>query len=273
MRSTMTLLLLFAFMGLAQAAERVRIPAGPFQMGCSVQDPDCEEDEGPAGGVKVHVPAFSIDRHEVTVADYRRCMEAGLCTRPKDFQRNKYCNLGAPDRAEYPVNCVDWSQAVDYCTYAGGRLPYEAEWEKAARGGTTSRHPWGQEVSCENAILDDGVTLGSVPNEPDGCGEDRSWPVASRAPNPFGLYDMHGNVGEWTANWYTPDALTRYYAKGELGAPNEGLRRVVRGGSWDENGPNLRSSFRNVKPPVSDQAVYGSIGLRCAEDDRGQVLQ
>jgi sulfatase modifying factor 1 len=119
----MTLLFVFAFMSSAQAAARVRIPAGSSQMGCSVNDPDCEEDEGAPRGVKVRVAAFGIDRHEVTVADYLRCMAAGQCSRPKDFQRNEYGNLGTPGRDEYPVNCVDWSQAVAYCADAGGRLP------------------------------------------------------------------------------------------------------------------------------------------------------
>lgn len=249
----------------ATAADRIMVKNGPFAMGCSKGDPDCEKDEGRPGGVQVAVPAFLIDSREVTVADYRRCMKAGKCNRPKDFQRNKYCNLGAPGRENHPINCVDWQQAVDYCAFVGGRLPYEAEWEKAARGGTTSRYPWGQTATCREAIHDDGKTTGSVPNEHDGCGEDRSWPVASRPANPLGLYDMHGNAGEWTANWYSPNGLTRY-ATGDLKGPASGRQRVVRGGSWDENSPNLRSSFRNVKPPVSGDSVYGSIGFRCAYD-------
>lgn len=247
------------------AADRVTVAGGPFNMGCSRGDPDCEKDEGSPGGIAVDVPAFLIDRHEVTVADYRKCMAAGKCSRPKDFKRNKYCNFDAPGRDDHPVNCVDWQQAVDYCAWVGGRLPREAEWEKAARGGTTSRYPWGQTASCKEAIHDDGKTMGSVPNEPDGCGEDRTWPVGSRPTNPLGLYDMHGNAGEWTANWYSPKGLARY-AGGDLVGPEKGRQRVVRGGSWDENSPNLRSSFRNVKPPVSGDAVYGSIGFRCAYD-------
>ena len=244
-------------------AETVDVPGGPFKMGCSQNDSDCEKDEGPAGGTEVDVPAFRIDKYEVSVAEYLRCMEAGACTRPKDHARNKYCNLGAEGREQYPMNCVDWAGADAYCRWAGGRLPHEAEWEKAARAGTTSRYPWGEEATCEHAILDDGVTFGSVPNEPDGCGEDRTWPRGSRAPNALGLFDMHGNAGEWTATWYAGDAITELYAKGNLVGPGASTRKVVRGGSWDENRPNLRSSFRNVKPPESGSSVYGSIGFRC----------
>lgn len=257
------LLLLGITASLGAAPVTVTVPAGSFSMGCSTGDPDCDKDEGPPGGVKVFVPAFRIDAYEVSVADYERCLTAGKCTRPKDHRRNGYCNLGAPDRADHPVNCVDWNQALAWCQWQGGRLPYEAEWEKAARAGSTTRYPWGRQVSCRNAILDDGKTTGSVKGEPDGCGEDRTWPRGSRPPNALGLYDMHGNAGEWTMNWYAPDAIARLYATGKLDRPIEGQRKVVRGGSWDENPPNLRSSFRNVKPPVSGEAVYGSIGFRC----------
>ena len=263
-------LLMFLLLGssaLAMAVETVTIPAGTFAMGCSLNDKNCEKDEGPPGGIPVSVPAFRIDKYEVSVAEYRVCIKVGICTRPKDHQRNKYCNLDAAGRDNHPINCVDFNQALAYCRWKTGRLPYEAEWEKAARGGTTSRYPWGEEVSCKNAILDDGVTMGSVKGEPDGCGEDRTWPRGSRPANHFGLYDMHGNAGEWTMNWYAPDAIAALYAKGKLAGPLLGKQRVVRGGSWDENRPNLRSSFRNVKPPLSGKAVYGSIGFRCAYID------
>lgn len=246
------------------ASEMVRIPAGEFQMGCSLNDADCGSDEESAGGVTVNVPAFQIDTHEVTVAEYDKCMAAGKCSKPKDYARNKYCNVGELSRAKYPVNCVDWQEAVDYCVFVKKRLPNEAEWEKAARGKTTSRYYWGQTASCKHAILDDKVTTGSVPDEGDGCGEDRTWAVASRKPNAYGLYDMSGNAGEWTSVWYSKDAL-QDYAKGNLGGPDKGSQRVVRGGSWDENPGNLRVSYRNVKPPVSGSSVYGSIGFRCAK--------
>ena len=144
------------------------------------------------------------------------------------------------------------------------RLPTEPEWERAAQAGSTSRYPWGQEVSCEHAILDDGVTRGSAGDELDGCGEDRTWPVGSRAANASGLYDMHGNVGEWLHNWCAPDVLAGFYAGRNLRGPESGMWRLVRGVSWDEDPSKLRSSYRNAKPPVSGRAVYGSIGFRCA---------
>jgi len=245
------------------AAERVSIPAGSFLMGCSKNDPACDKDEGPRGGTSVRVGEFKIDKYEVSVSEYHACLNAGKCSRPKDHVRNKYCNYAAKGRDRHPVNCVDWAQAQAYCAWQGGRLPYEAEWEKAARAGSTSRYPWGKDVSCQQAILDDGKTKGSVVNEPDGCGEDRTWKIGSRAANKFGLYDMHGNVGEWLYNWYAKDAINQLYAKGNLQGPDSGKRKLIRGGSWDENRPNLRSSFRNVKDPVSGDVVYGSIGFRC----------
>ena len=87
--------------------ERVLIDGGVFQMGCSVDDVDCENDEGAQGGVSVNVPAFKLDVNEVSVAEYNACISAGKCQRPKDFQRNKYCNVGAQGRDHHPANCVD----------------------------------------------------------------------------------------------------------------------------------------------------------------------
>ena len=250
----------------ATSADRVLVPAGSFLMGCSTSDASCDKDEGPKGGVSVTVKNFYIDKYEVSVAEYQQCMTNKSCTRPKDFKRNKYCNLEAKNRENHPINCVDWQHAQQFCAWKGGRLPYEAEWEKAARAGSLTRYPWGNKVSCKHAILDDGKTTGSVKGEHDGCGEDRTWPRGNRKANKFGLFDMHGNAGEWIQNWYAPDAITKYYAKGKLNLPGQGVRKLVRGGSWDENRENLRSSFRNVKLPDSGNNVYGSIGFRCVYD-------
>lgn len=145
-----------------------------------------------------------------------------------------------------------------------GRSLNDADCDKdESPAGTQTRYPSGQKISCKNAILDDGKTIGSVKGEYDGCGEDRTWNRAKRNANAFGLYDMHGNAGEWIENWYAKDAITAFYAKGNLALPINGARKLVRGGSWDENKENLRSSFRNVKLPDSGDGVYGSIGFRC----------
>ena len=278
------LVISFSFQQFAQAdSAHVKIPAGTFKMGCSTQDKRCDKDEGPRGGTSVFVKTFYIDPKEVSVKDYRACIKSGYCQRPKDHTRNQYCNLDAVGRENHPINCVDWQDAVDYCQTKGGRLPFEAEWEKAARAGSTTPYPpypsssetsvnsisdssKGLNISCKQAILDDGKTHGSQADELDGCGEDHTWPRASRAANQYGLYDMHGNVSEWIANWYSSKAIVEYYAKGNLIGSQTGKQRLVRGGSWDENTQNLRSSFRNVKPPISGKAIYGSIGFRCVYD-------
>ena len=249
----------------ASATDMISIPAGSFVMGCSPADKQCERDEKPA--LSVDVPAFLIDSREVTVADYRACVERKQCQAPKTHARNKYCNYDAPGRDTHPINCIDWANAKQFCALQGKRLPQEAEWEKAARAGSRTRYAWGETLTCKQAIANDGKTTGSVKGELDGCGEDRSWPVTSRAPNAWGLYDMHGNTGEWIINFYAPDAIA-HYAKGELDYPKHSEQKVVRGGSWDEKMKNLRNSFRNSKLPVSGGTVYGSIGFRCVKSSR-----
>lgn len=259
----LTLLVLVLHVTSIPAAEMILIPGGPFKMGCSHGDSHCEEDEKPA--VNVKVPAFYLDTKEVTVAQFRKCVEGGKCTPSNTHHDSQYCNYAAAGRDDHPINCIDWGEAEKYCATQGKRLPWEAEWEKAARAGTTTPYTTGNSVDCTQAIANDGKTTGSVKGEMDGCGEDRTWPVGSRAPNKLGLYDMFGNAGEWVANAYADDALS-HYAHGELDYPRKRDQRVIRGGSWDEKVINLRASFRNAKPPVSGKSIYGSVGFRCAKD-------
>jgi len=246
---------------LANADGEALIPEGNFMMGCSKGDTACYKDESQQGGVSVFVPTFYIDNYEVTVSDYKRCAEVGKCRIPEP----EFCNYVAKDHDKHPMNCVKWQDAHDYCTFVGKRLPYEAEWEKAARGGTSSPYPWGSAASCKEAIINDGRTTGSVKGVLDGCGEDGTFPVGSRQANSFGLFDIHGNVVEWVENWYDPEALISIYAKGDLKGPNSGNKRVARGGSWDDKAPNLRSSFRDARPVTQ---WGGSLGFRCARDGK-----
>jgi len=265
MRYQFGLFCLLAF-SLAQSAEMVRIPASEFLMGCTQSAHECEANEGKPGGQRVFVPSFYIDPYEVTVAEYHDCVVTGKCPPPKTHALNKYCNYDAPGRENYPVNCIDWPDAVNYCTLQGKRLPLEAEWEKAARGGSDAAYIWGAAPTCRDAVLNDGQTTGSVAGERDGCGEDRTWAVGTRPANAYGLYDMFGNVSEWVQNWYQPNAL-RLYAQGKLTAPSTGQRKVIRGGAWDEVQVALRSASRYAKTPRSGKSVWGSNGFRCAKDD------
>lgn len=249
------------------SAETVQVPGGVFLMGCSAEDRRCDADEGPRGGVPVYVDTFKIDVNETSVAEYRACVEDGACERPFDNERNKYCNYDGPGKDNHPLNCVDWTQAVDYCRWKGGRLAYEAEWEKAARAGSNDRYPWGNEnADCSRAIMDDGRTTATAGDETDGCGTDHTWERASRAPNALGLFDMHGGVAEWVQNRHAEDSHQRLYAQGDIEGPAEGTRRVIRGGAWDEGFRAQTNSSRWSKIPTGHVTLYGSNGIRCAYD-------
>ncbi|UTW46335.1 formylglycine-generating enzyme family protein [bacterium SCSIO 12696] len=245
----------------------INLPGGTFAMGCSANDSGCDPDEGSKGGVLVSVGPFAIDRHETSVAEYRTCVESGHCASTFDFVRNKYCTYDGPGRDQYPLNCVNWFQAQAYCQWRGGRLPLEAEWEYAARAGSSARNVWGDsDATCEQVIMDDGVTRANAGEETDGCGRDLLWPRGSREPNDFGLYDMQGSVAEWVANRYTPNSHQEYYANGQLSGPNSGRLKVIRGGAWDESARRQTLSSRWAKVPTGHRSIYGSNGFRCAYD-------
>jgi len=181
---------------------------------------------------------IELTRSEVTVAQYRACVEAGKCSAPNT---GGTCNWNQTGREAHPVNCVDWNQATAFCAWAGGRLPTEEEWEAEASDGGKRQFPWGDEqVSCERAIWSQGGT---------GCGKNGTWPVCSKpAGNSVsGLCDMSGNVWEWTSS-------------------PEGSARVVRGGSWRNGTPDyLRASFRLRYDPTPG---FDSSGFRCGRSSR-----
>ncbi len=243
----------------------VYVPAGSFLMGCSKGDKLCDRDEGPQGGVSVFVPSFYIDKHEASVAEYQLCVDRGACDKPFDYKRTHYCNYGAPGRGDYPVNCVNWVMAKQYCEWRGARLAYEAEWEKAARAGTDTAYPWGMmPADCKRAVIDPGKP-GERDTETDGCWRDLSWPRGSFQANAWGLYDMIGGTSEWVMNWYQRDAYVRYYAQGNLTGPVEGDKKVIKGGSWDEKHWAQRVSNRYSKPIRGNRDLYGSNGIRCVK--------
>ena len=222
----------------------VLVPTGWFRMGSEQGD-----DEKPIHLVFLH--AFFIDRHEVTVAAYARCVKAGKCRIPRT---GRYYNWGKRGRDLHPVTGVSWFDAKDYCAWSGKRLPTEAEWEKAARGENGRKYPWGNaRASCKYAVMRDGG---------EGCGKSGTWPVGSkpRGVSPYGAHDMAGNVREWVADWYGE----KYYSQSPRDnprGPGGGNRTVYRGGAFYNGGGDLRSADRCSSNPL---ARFNYVGFRCA---------
>ncbi len=207
--------------------ERVLVPAGPFSRG-STKGAD---DERP---VRVRtLKAFRIDRTEVTRAMYARCVAARRCPA---------LAIDLAVEPELPVTNVDWNEARAFCTFAGGRLPSEDEWEKAARGSDSREFPWGNGLDCERAnwgnFENEGPCAGKNPGKPVAGG---SYPTGA---SPFGVLDMAGNVWEWVADRYDRDAS----------------RRVVRGGSCCSYFVEPRAANRNAWDPSHRD---GDLGFRC----------
>ncbi|MFO8071436.1 MAG: formylglycine-generating enzyme family protein [Polyangia bacterium] len=223
----------------------VPITGGVFQMGSS---------EGGSDEIPVHevtVPGFEMLETEVTVAQYGECVTAGECSEP---DTGTYGNWNDPGYEDHPVNYVDWDQAVAFCEWVGGRLPSEAEWEYAARGGGQDiTYPWGDETAtCDYAVMNDGGY---------GCGTDRTWSVCSKTAGNTdqGLCDMAGNVWEWVQDRYHSD-YTGAPADGSAWE-DSGSVRVRRGGSFVLVAYYLRAASRVVYDPSYQSAV---LGFRCA---------
>ncbi len=222
------------------------IPGGCFDMGDALGDgnPDVE---GPVHNVCIS--AFEIDFHEVTNAEYAECVDDAVCNAPLySDSHTRATYYGDPAYDDFPVIFVDWHRAEAFCTWAGKRLPTEAEWEYAARGGLAgNRYPWGDTISSSDANYNNDV------------GDTTT--VGSFAPNGYGLYDVTGNVWEWVNDLYQSD----YYSISPLNnppGPGSGDNRVLRGGSWYDAATYLRVSFRNNAPP--DIGYTSSWGIRCA---------
>jgi len=243
----------------------VLIPAGSFTMGC---DPAIDPWQCMVDGYSetpyhtVNLNAYRIDKYEVTNARYAQCVASGSCTAPQSTQaydyvrRGYYEYFGVPAFANFPMVNVTWGQADAYCRANGGRLPTEAEWERAARGKNDRRvWPWGNTLTC---------SIANVWNDLEGNNCDigglravGSYPAGA---SPEGVLDMAGNASEWVHDWaareYTEDAVTN-----PLG-PGSGDYRLVRGGSFDKDFGNRKTtvSFRASLGP--DEWFYDN-GFRC----------
>lgn len=209
-------------------ANAVWIPGGTFAMS--------------RGGERfVTLEPFGIDRTEVTVAAYARCVRAARCDAPHD------AFVGATRANSLPRTDVTFAMATQYCGFAGGRLPTEAEWELAARGYDRREYPWGARLpDCSLARFA-------------GCGEA---PVAAgsiaRGASPFGVREMAGNVAEWVAD--RGGALIWASDWNPIGS-DRGETRVVRGGAFTDNASGVRTSARRE---VNPREARFDVGFRCA---------
>jgi len=223
------------------------VPAGEFTMGSDNGD----RDEKPVR--QVYLDAFYMDKYEVTNILYKACVIANGCTTPKDTSSHTYpVYYSNSEFDEYPVINVDWNMAKTYCEWRGADLPTEAKWEKAARGTDGRTFPWGDFIDyCDKA------------NYYFGCaGDVRKVGSYENGKSPYGIYDMVGNVWEWTADWYSETAYQESPSSNPVGS-SSGQYRVERGGSWESGGISGRSANRSWNDPVGYNA---SLGFRCARN-------
>jgi iron(II)-dependent oxidoreductase len=241
------------------------IGGGRFPMGAQATDPSAPNydpaatpHEGPVHDVTV--APFWIHRFEASVQYVDRCIAAGACDEAHFASGGALFNRGWEERRDYAINGVTWEGARQYCAWIGGRLPTESEWELAARGPDGRRYPWGNDPACGTVRA--GIrTDWSEQMETGPC---RNLGVRIhrdlRGHSPFHIEGMAGNVWEWTADWFSPDAYATAEKRNPTG-PATGDRRVQRGGGWMEEDPvDLRTTNRIGVDPT---ARLPDVGFRC----------
>jgi formylglycine-generating enzyme len=230
-------------------AQMSAIPGGTFSMGTT----GGETDEAPVHTVTMS--PFTMDKNEVTSGQYDSCVAAGRCA-PAHYSdgacviwtNQGFKNVRVPPtlrNPQYPVVCVSWFQAQQYCRYKGEKLPSEAQWEYAAQAGRQTTYSWGNKPPFAACCMQPSAK--------------RPEKVGSFTANAWGLYDMTGNVWEWVADHYARDYYSVSPEADPLGA-EVGQYRVIRGGGWYSQAKQLRVKNRHWFEPNFSEA---SIGFRC----------
>ncbi len=248
----------------------VWIAPGSFTMGCSPNDGDCLREEGPAHPVNI-TKGFWMGQTLVTVGAWKKySADTGKPPlRDRDSSPRRFNESAGDDNL--PATLLNWNEARDFCAWSGGRLPGEAEWEFAARAGTT-----GPRYGNIDAIAWDGDNSGRARLDASAImrTDQKSYsqrlfdngnnphPVAQKQANAWGVYDMLGSMYQWTADWFDENYYARSENRDPIG-PSSGQYRVLRGASWTSEPRHVRASYRRPKDPNDRTSVYG---LRCAED-------
>ncbi len=251
----------------AGIAEMVLIPAGEFEYGApeGTSTGLAEEEEGmkqSEGMNTVYLSSYYIDKYEVSNSQYKLCQDAGVCTEPYDVTSIMYQNYyNNATYAGFPVIWVSYNQAATFCQWAGKKLPTEAQWEKAAKGKSTRTYPWGEDKPVDNiesAQANFTALFGDVTSV--------MW--GDSGVSPYGVYNMAGNVAEWTDTWYNIDS---YYHKrtddvvvtdpiGPSDSPT--MEKVIRGGSWVSLDDEITTYSRDKAFP---NYRYYNLGFRCVQ--------
>ncbi|MBN2695678.1 SUMF1/EgtB/PvdO family nonheme iron enzyme [bacterium] len=212
------------------------IPSGKFTKGCISDKQSCSIDDSEYE--EIFVSNFEIDKYEITVSEFKSCVDSGNCSEPIFSTVDTDCNYNNSNRLNHPINCVNYKQAEDYCKWVGKRLPTSNEWEKSARGTELTVYPWGDNgLNCNFANIFD---------TDKGCGSKATSSVGSKelGASIYQVYDLIGNVWEWTST-----SKEQY--------------KIVKGGAWNIH---LKKMFTISYNGTSLESISSpSLGFRCAK--------